>query len=295
MPLGLSNGNINWIEKAGFTASNFSDLVHTSNFMGLLTLFWTATSAQLSPWMWGLNAFFIWCFGYVVEKKMKPARYLALLLTLIPSGWILVFIFSQGYNYNKLYIGPSMLLFGLLGAYFAYFPKKPFKPQEWVRPNTQIFRHEEPTPHHERHWVSPWTYVIAFAAFEIFLQLGLTFDKDFFVAKTHIELLGTIHTAVFGRMQTNPAAFQPVAAIMNIGVGFFIGYMLPKLRASVKPVRPGGKLQLEVIQHYRELRTLDMTHEQACEGAAKFAAVPIDIAKDWISKGAAGLKDQDIR
>jgi hypothetical protein len=96
-------------------------------------------------------------------------------------------------------------------------------------------------------------------------------------------------------MQVQPSAFSPVAALISIGVGALFAQVLPKFAMSLKPKRPGGKLQLEVIQHYRELRTLDMTHDQACEGAAKFAAVPIDIAKDWISKGAAGLKDQTIK
>jgi membrane associated rhomboid family serine protease len=294
MPLCLADGSTNWIDKTAFTATQMTDMISSSNLPGLFSLMFKAALAQLSPWMWALNSFFVWCFGYVVEKKLTALKYMFLLLTIIISGWVAVFVTAAGINRDKLYIGPSMMMFGLLGAYFAFFPKKPFTPQQWLRPNTQIFNREEKSQHQTR-WVSPWVYVTSFVVFQVLIQAAMMFDKDFIIARTHQEWLGPIYDAVLGKIRNNPSAFQPIAAIINIGVGFAFAQMMPALAVSMKPKRPGGKLQLEVIQHYRELRTLDMNHEQACEGAAKFAAVPIDIAKDWIAKGAAGLKDQDVQ
>ncbi|HEY9792273.1 MAG TPA: rhomboid family intramembrane serine protease [Candidatus Obscuribacterales bacterium] len=289
-----SNGKVFWVEKYAFTAGHMSDLLGTHDWAGLLSYMFTATGAQFTVWLWPLNAVFTWVFGYVVERKMKNVRFGIMMFMLVISGWFLVFITAKA-TPDKMYLGPSMLLFGLLGAYFAYFPKLEHKVQQWIRPNTEIFRNEKETPLEERYWVSPWLYVIAFVAYQVILQVALNFDKETIVARTHLDFLGTAHTVMLGTLQVHPSAFQPIAAIISIAVGFVLAKALPAFQMIRKPVRPGGKMQVEVIQHYRELRTLDLTHEQACEGAAKFAAVPIDIAKDWISKGSSGLKDQDLR
>jgi membrane associated rhomboid family serine protease len=293
MPLCLAPDNLDWIDRTAFTASHAAELLHDAKYIDVLSYMFTAAFAQLTQWMWVFNSLFIWTFGHVIEKKLKTIKYAILLPLLVISGWILILV--QPGSMEKMYIGPSMFLFGLLGAYFANFPKQETRIQTWVKPNTQIFRVEKQASIEERYWVSPWNYVTAFVIFQIILQIGLNFSKDAIVDRTNLTFLGTLHTYLFGRLQSNPSAFQPIAAIMNIFVGYVIAQMLPMIQKRVKPIRPGGKLQLEVIQHYRELRTLDLTHDQACEGAAKFAAVPIDIAKDWIAKGSAGLKDQEIR
>lgn len=290
----VSNGNINWIEKVAFIPQKFAELLYTGQYVTMIMYMVTATFSQVSQWIWLPNALFMWLFGHVLEKNLKGWRFPVFALICVFAPWIAVYA-TAGMALSKPYIGPSMMFFAMLGGYFTFFPKKPFKPQQWLRPNTEIFRTDKPTPPHERYWVSPWTYVIGFVAFQFLLQMCLSLGKDQIVAKTHIEFLGTVQQYLVGRMQVQPAAFSPIAAIVSVGVGAIFAQMLPKFGLSLKPKRPGGKLQLEVIQHYRELRTLDMTHEQACEGAAKFAAVPIDIAKDWIAKGAAGLKDQEIK
>jgi membrane associated rhomboid family serine protease len=289
-----ANGKTFWVEKYAFTAGHMSDLLSTGDYLGLLSYIFSATGAQFTAWLWPLNAVFTWVFGHVVEKKMKTLRFAITMFAVVISGWFLVFVTAR-LTPDKMYLGPSMMLFGLLGAYFAHFPKLEHKVQQWLRPNTEIFRNQTETPLEERYWVSPWLYVIGFVVYQVILQVALNFDKETIVARTHMDFLGTAHAFMLGNLQEHPSAFQPIAAIINIGVGFALAKILPAFQVIRKPVRPGGKLQLEVIQHYRELRTLDLTHEQACEGAAKFAAVPIDIAKDWISKGSAGLKDQDMR
>lgn len=287
--------NINWVDKFCFTAAKMSDVLN--NPLAVLQLMFAATFAQLSGWMWGINGVFFWVFGHILEKRLKAVRYATLIFALVVTGWLMVFIFGGPSAASKSYIGPSLLLFGMLGGYFAFLPRKPFKPQNWVQSTTQIFRNEQETPLHERYWVSPWIYIIGFVAWEAIMQVALYLGPDALVDRTHIDFLATVHALFFGRMNPDsaPYAFHPIAAIANIAIGACVAPLLPKLAMVVRPKRPGGKLQLEVIQHYRELRTLDMTHDQACEGAAKFAAVPIDTAKDWISKGAAGLKDQDLR
>lgn len=296
LPLFMTNGHIDWVDNNGFTPMQMADAVRQGpgSIIGLIPTMFKAALGELSPLMWVLNGLFIWIFGNVIEKKLKTWRYPLFVCAMVITGWFCVYA-NAGFNVNKLYIGPSMLLFGMLGGFFAFLPKKPHKPLPWVKPPTEIFKKEDTTPIHERYWVNPWLYISAFAVYQIILQVALNMDKDAIVNATNMNFLGTVYTALLGRIQVNPGAFQPVAAVMQIAVGAGLAYMLPMFALSIKTKRPGGRLQLEVIQHYRELRTLDMNHEAACEGAAKFAAVPIEIAKDWISKGAAGLKDQDLR
>jgi membrane associated rhomboid family serine protease len=294
LPLFVATKNINWVEQIAFTPLKFAELLATGQYSELFLYMGKATLAQVSPWIWLINSLFIWVFGYVLEKKLKAWRYPVFLIIAMIASWTAVYA-TAGFNQSKMYVGPSMLLFAMLGGYFAFFPKKPFKPQQWLRPNTEIFRDDKPTPINERYWVSPWMYVSAFILYQIILQIFLNFPKDVLISKTHIDALGLIQQTLVGRMQVQPSAFSPLAAGVALAAGALFAQILPKFGISLKPKRPGGKLQLEVIQHYRELRTLDMTHEQACEGAAKFAAVPIDIAKDWIAKGAAGLRDQEIK
>lgn len=294
LPNFVNNGNINWVEKVAFQPQHYAELLATGQYGNLASYIMNATLAQLSPWTWVLNGLFFWIFGYVLEKKLKGWRYPTFLLISTLAAWTAVYA-TAGFNISRMYIGPSMLFFAMLGGYFAYFPKKPFKPQQWLRPSTEIFRTDEKEPIHERYWVSPWLYVSAFVIYQILLQMALANSKDAIVNATHIEFAGQLQTWVVGRMQVQVLAFAPVASMVAIAAGALFAQILPKFAMSLKPKRPGGKLQLEVIQHYRELRTLDMNHEQACEGAAKFAAVPIDIAKDWIAKGAAGLRDQEIK
>jgi membrane associated rhomboid family serine protease len=294
MTVFLNTGKIDWIDKTAFTAAHMADFLRAHDYQGLFTSMFTSAFAQMSAWNWVLNAFFLWSFGYIVEKRVKTLKFACLAVVLVVSGWVLVFT-QAGMNYSKMYIGPSLFLFGLLGAYFAFLPKREKRIEQWVKPSTQIYRNEVQQTTEERYFVSPWLYITLFVIYQVLLQVGLNFDSQTIVGRTGIQMLGQIHTAFFGRMQVVPSAFQPLAAIFNIAVGYALASALPQLVMSMKPKRPGGKLQLEVIQHYRELRTLDLTHEQACEGAAKFAAVPIDIAKDWIAKGAAGLKDQELR
>lgn len=291
--MAASASKFDWIAKSAFTAGHMADLLRANDFGGLLSMMSYASMVQFSVWIWPFNAFFLWVFGYVVEKRLKSLHYMVLVAIIMVTGWVAVYTQAIA-TPSKMYVGPSMMLFGLLGAYFAYFPKRENKIQQWTKNPTEIFRNEKEPTTEERYWVSPWMYVIAFVAYQILLQVCLNVDKDVIIERTHMSFLGPAHNYLFGKLEVFPSAFQPVAAIINIGVGYAVASVLPMFTVAVKPKRPGGKLQLVVIQHYKELRTLDMTHDQACEGAAKFASVPLDIARDWIAKGAAGLKDQDV-
>ncbi len=291
MPLGLSDGHINWAALHAFTARHFHELLAANDYQGLFSYLAGATFGELTPWIFVLNIFFVWTFGSLVEQKLRTWRYPLFLLIGFIGSWYLVAM-QAGFNAGKMYIGPSMFLFYLLGGYLAFLPKKPFKPSDWVKPAWKIFREDSPPPIFEQYWVSPWMFIILFAIYSLALQYSLSVTKDQLVNLTKIALAGQVHLFFIGRMDTANAAFAPLPALETIMLGAAVAYALVHMVSSATVKRPGGELQLQVLQHYRELRALDMTHEQACEGAAKFTAVPVEIARDWITKGVAALKDK---
>ncbi len=291
-PLGLSDGKGgSWIASHGFTARHFQELIDKQdpNVVGYLM---GTTFAQLSPWLFVINAFFMWTFGSLIEQKLIGWRYPAFLTLGLFGTYGLVALDCVD-NPDKMFIGPTMFLLYMLGGYLAFLPKKPFKPADWVKPGWRIFREDAPPQIFERYWVSPWVFIIAFAVYSLLLQFALSKTDAQINQITKQPIAAKVHRMAVGPVSRQVAAFAVIPAIETVLLGAFSAFLFSSMitRPSVK--RPGGKLQLKVIQHYRELRTLDMTHDQAVEGAAKFTAVPLDIARDWIAKGVAAVKDPE--
>jgi membrane associated rhomboid family serine protease len=286
----MSDGHIDWVSKNGITPLMLNTFLTKGDYMGMFSAAFRTSLAQFSPYIWIFNSFFLWTFGSLTEQRLGGLRYMVFLMAAVFGSFILVYY--QATDPTKVYIGPSMLLFCLLGSYLMFKPKKPFKPADWFRPAWKIFRENEPPALFERYWVSPWLFISSFIVYQGALQFLLTVNKDWLIDHTHTQMAGAVYLALFHRMQEVPAAFAPIPALESVGVGAALATLLLTIQASIKVKRPGGKLQVQCLQHYRELRALDMTHDQACEGAAKFTAVPIDIARDWIAKGTAALKGQ---
>lgn len=290
-PLGLSDGKGGWLATHAFTARHFQQLVdnHDPNIVGYLL---GTTFGQLSPWLFVVNAFFLWTFGSLIEQKLISWRYPAF-LTLGMIGCYGLLALDSVDNPDRLFIGPTMFLFYMLGGYLAFLPKKPFKPADWVKPGWRIFREDAPPQIFERYWVSPWVFIIAFAVYSLLLQFGLSKSDTQINQITKQPVAAQVHRLVMGPIFRPAYAFAVIPAVETVLLGAFSAFLFSSMITRPTVKRPGGKLQLKVIQHYRELRTLDMTHEQAVEGAAKFTAVPIEIARDWIAKGVAAVKDTE--
>lgn len=289
MPIFLSNNHTNWLSTNGFTALKMQEL--QGNFAGLMQHLFTATFAQLSPWVFVLNAFFVWMFGSLMERQLIGWRYPMFIMVGIFAPWFLV-SYHSAMDPGAIYIGPSLFLLYMVGGYMAYLPKKPFKPQDWVKPSWKIFREDASAAEGERIWVSPWIYVTAFAIFQVVLYLGMSFPKDKLAEITHQPGVVKAIEFLLGKNDAIAYPFTLLPGIESMLMGAMAAFALAAMYQKPTTRRPGGALQVKVLQHYRELRALDMTHDQAVEGAAKFSAVPVDIAKDWIAKGAAALKEQ---
>jgi hypothetical protein len=72
-----------------------------------------------------------------------------------------------------------------------------------------------------------------------------------------------------------------VPAMCNMLVGYVVVLISVLLTT---PDHVGNPLERLTIQRYKQLRRLDMTHDQAVAGAAKLLSIPHDQAKFWISQ-----------
>jgi hypothetical protein len=291
--LGLASGKGDWVLEHGFTAQKYLELL-TRKDASLLSYIPGVTFAQLTPWLWVLNGLFFWLFGSVCERKLIGWRYPAFLLIGLVGWCMLVAADTSAYDAaTRIFVGPTMFLLYILGGYIAFFPRKPFKPAIWVRPPWKVYKEEAKPLIAEEYWVAPGLYVGLFAAYVILLQLGLSHSSQEVSQFLNHPLAAQAHKAILGPFQAPVYAVALVPGMETILLGYVVAFLLASVVTRPVVKRAGGNLQLMVLEHYRELRTLDMTHEQAVEGASKFTAVPIEITRDWIAKGLAGVKDKE--
>src|SRR5438309_10068115 len=70
-----SDQTTSWVVKHSFSAPLMLEHLTKGDYPGLFQLWFGTCFSELSPLMWAINAFFLWCFGHVVEKKLKTLRY----------------------------------------------------------------------------------------------------------------------------------------------------------------------------------------------------------------------------
>jgi membrane associated rhomboid family serine protease len=283
-----------WTTTYGFSASRFFELSGNGDFSGLISLIILANFAQISFWVYLFNAFYIWSFGSVVERIMGNARFMVFVLLGIFASWSILAYDAISTQPEMAFIGPTTFTLVLLGSYLLFLPRKPFKPTDWVKPSWKIFREEETVNMTERYWVSPWVNIFSFLVYTIIVQFALNITRQGLEESIPVSWIGDAYQFLLGKGDGPISIIRPIAALEIIVFGFLASAFIMIL-TSIKPkaLRAGGELQWATVQHYRQLRALDLTHEQAIEGAAKFVAVPYDIAKDWVTKGADDKNEED--
>lgn len=247
-----------------------------------------ATAAQLSPLIFVVNGAFWWIFGTVVEKKLLSWRYPLFLLIGLISSWWLVAHELQYIAPTQRFIGPVPMFMYLIGAYLVFKPKKPFKPQDWKPIPWKVFNADDSSQEKrfKMPFVSPWVYISLFAVYTG-LVYGLTAYSGKDIAElTHVPFAAAIRQALVGSLA--PGMFQilrPLPGLEACLAGMVSAYVLLNVVFKPRLRREAGDLQVQAILQYKELRALDMNHKQAVEGTSKLLGVPLDIVKDWISKG----------
>lgn len=248
-----------------------------------------ATTAQLGPVNLLLNAMFWWLFGHTVEKKLMGWRFPAWILIGMLGSWALLSYEAEITAPTQRFIGPIMFFFYVLGGYLVYRPKKPFKPAEWKPLPWKLFKGDEDAGIQKKlrvPFVSPWLYVGLFAAYVALMHFMTTLGAIELNDLLHTNLAARLRSAIMGNLSGGLLqVMRPVPAIQSIILGGASAYVLSMIVFKSKVRREAGDLQVQAILQYKELRALDMNHKQAVEGTAKLLGVPLDICKDWISKG----------
>lgn len=278
-----------WCAEHSVTAQKFFSLLEKNDMVALLNMCFQASIAQMGPFSFLFDAMFWWIFGTVVEKKLVSWRYPVFLCLGLVGCWaLLVYEAAPNFAASQRFLSPIMFMMYLLGAYLVFKPKKPFKPAEWKPPPWKVFKTDENAGEKKLKvpFVSPWIYVGLFLAWAAFLQYLTSASVKDIIDVTHLPISGKVRTLIAGTI--SPGSFQvlrPIPAVYSILLGVLSAYILQSIVFKAKFRRDAGDLQLQAVLQYKELRALDMNHKQAVEGTARLIGVPLDIAKDWISKG----------
>jgi len=278
-----------WCSDHSFMAQKFFSSIDKHDIVGILSMTFQATAAQLSPLAFIFDAGLWWIFSNVVEKKLVAWRYPLFVFIGMLGNWA---ILAYGIGYvepSQRFIGPYMFMFYVLGAYLIFKPKKPFKPAQWKSVPWKLFKGDADhgvVKALRMPFVNPWIYVSIFLVYTAMIYFFLSLSNHDLVNMTHVGFVGLIQRSFVGTIQAGSMQIlRPIQAVESCLLGVFTGYILVNIVVKSKMKRDAGDLQVQAILQYKELRALDMNHKQAVEGTAKLIGVPLDITRDWIAKG----------
>ncbi len=253
--LSTSHGT-SWIKDHSFTRDYFFDCLYLHQYWNLLVrLFW-ATFCQLTPWQLLANLYFLWIFGTILETRLGHLRYLIMVLICTLAGWSMLAV-NQPLDSPVLYLSPGLMIFGLLGGYLNFLPEKKLSATGSIKQDYRIFN-KEPVPDPIDYFsVSPWWVFSGFAI----CQTGLYF----------LMFYSSLHAA----------NMRPLPALWTMVIGFLCARLLVMQSTGKIEGHPLHKL---VVARYKELRKLDMNHEQSIHGAAILLSVPSDKVRKWVTE-----------
>ena len=296
--LNTGKGDINWLLSHSISADKIMNGLSANNWAALGILSAIAATGQLTFWMMFINILFVWLFGSAIEKKLIIWRYpVFVLVSIIAPSLLLAFSSPLGTAaYTQNVFGPTMMTAFLLGGYMVFKPKKPFKPQEWKTPKWKVFKGNDATQRNRVKvpWVDPTVYIIGFIAWSAIQMVLLTISRQTVVDATHQLWVGNVYAAITGG-STSGGRFlvlQPISFMLTVLSGAVMAYLLVNLSSNVKYKRAASDMQVQAVLQYKELRALDMNHNQAVEGTSQLIGVPLDVCRDWITKGLQPIKDE---
>lgn len=257
----FSSRDMLWLKWSAFAPAKFTLFYSQGKYLQLLGAMFWPTFCQASIWQLIGNAYFLWVFGSLVEVRLGFVRYLCLVLLGIFGGWTML-SYEVGLKSYALFIGPAILTCTLIGAYMVFFPEKKISPGGTIGRSTRFFRNERDPDPSESFGVSPWVILTAFVAYQILMHFLLA------AMPVHLDNI-RVTPAIVAFL----AGLVTSAAMVTIVTG----------GASTNPLRS------MVVQRYQQLRALDLTHDEAIEGASRLMSVPSEQVKQWVSKGGGPL------
>lgn len=266
MSIGQHGSWITWIHKHSYSIAQSNTYISEHNFISLLGMMFWATFSQINIWQLLFSAYFLWVFGSTIEERLGGTRYLIVVILCWLGGWLFL-DYDSGVGSTTYFIGPSILIAGLIGGYLIFFPEKKLNAAMPIPKYTyRIFKEEEQVDPRELYGVNPWVVIIGFIIFQTCMHFYL---RSEFTAGhlPDIDLL------------------RPLPAMGAFLVGFALSLTL---LVSVTKTVEGSPLRSLAWVKYRQLRQMDMTHEQSLIGVARLLSVPEEQIREWIGSGSGG-------
>lgn len=227
-------------------------------------MFW-ATFCSANLWLLVANSYFFWVFGSTVELRLGYEKYIFLIMTSLFGTWFIL-SFETGARADAVYIGPGLLTAAVVGAYLVFFPEKKINPGGSIGTTRTVTRRERDPDPSAAFGISPWWLISSFIVYEAVLHFVLTGQR------------------------------VPVdnMTLMAGGGAFVLGiFVCAGLVAFASHGIAGNPLKILAIERYRQLRALDMSHDESVEGVARLISCPVEQVKQWIAAGSGALPTQN--
>lgn len=260
-----------FLAKQAFSIAKFNSFFNQRDCIGLGQMMFWATFTPLNIGQLIIGSYFLWAFGSTTEERLGSIRFFLIVFLCWVAGWVFL-SFDSGIDSETLFLGPSLLTAGMIGGYLIFFPEKKMQAAAPIHKYTyRIFKQEVSQDPRELYGINPWVVLGAFVAFQIALQVYMH----------GISLLEWKIEGAFPEFD----ALRPLAAMGAFLVGFAVSLTL--VVGATKTVQ-GNPLKSLAWMKYRQLRKLDMSHDQAVKGAARLLAIPEEQAREWIGSGMGG-------
>jgi len=253
-----------WLKFNSFCPGKFDLYLTQHQYWPMINNMFFAAFCPANIWAMLGNAYFLWVFGSTVELRLGTSKYLSLIAVCLFGGW-LIQAYAAGFTSQGLFVGPSLLTAGVIGAYMIFFPEKKINPGGSIGRSTKFFKNEPDPDPSAAFGVSPWWLLIAFVAYQSFIHFMLWNLPVRFDNMTIVAGVGTFLTGL--------ASCGILVAAAAHGVS-------------------GNPLKILAIQRYRQLRALDLSHDDAVDGTARLMSCPVEQVREWIAKGSGALPTQ---
>jgi membrane associated rhomboid family serine protease len=261
-----------WLSTNCWSTGRIQDLIHSGGWPQIASIVFMSNIGCFNTIHMALNMYFFWVFGGHVEGKLGSGRYLPILLLGATVPWFTL-LWDTASLPKLVIFGPVFLISTILGAYLVVppVPMKKFGGGSH-QPKNQIFKKEEKRDPRSKYVANPWIFFGVFTICQVFFHFWITTGIP-----NPIDLSKFL-LPPFGKDYDN---FRLLPTV----VGVLIGYLnAQSFVNSAADVHKEGPLAVAALKKYRELRDLDVQHEEALRGAARALGLSYDKVRELINR-----------
>jgi membrane associated rhomboid family serine protease len=238
-------------------------------YIEILSMLFYSNFLTINIWQSLCSAYFLFTFGFTVERKLGPIRFLSVVILGATIPWIVQFcdvlfnpiwpLYFEHLKSDTYFFGPAFILCTLASAYKFLTPKKKthdfYVLQSAKTPATEIFNSSQARPVTEHFGLPPEVLVSGFIVYEIVQRAFVILPwKD-------LDTIGLY------------------AAIVASLIGWFSGVVV---LSGLKDRFSDHPLRYEAVRRYYDLLDLDISSENAITGAAMALGLPDEQVHAWV-------------